>query len=960
MRKRLLFLFFSFFVAAVLFANPVEPEKALEVAKRFWSNKAENNGPVEFVCCSTDKMAKAGSRLKLQENNPQFYIFTPENSGGFVIVSGEDELPSIVGYSTQGAGFATEMPSALVEWLGEYSEYVDDVRAGVIEPAAVQAAAGTKIEPMLKTSWNQWAPYNDLCPTIDGQSTPTGCTATAMAQIMKFHEWPKKPKCDITYNNNVTGLTEKLNISSHVYDWANMLDHYRNGYNQQQADAVAQLMVDVGKAIKSNYATGGTGSNSVNASDALVNVFDYTPQIVVVNRSETTEDAFVALIRDNLEARQPLLFTGHSQNFGSGHAFVCDGIDENNLLHIDWGWDGSYNGYFSMTYMKPDGIGTGGGDGRYNVAQAIIANIRPREAGEPNRAGDPTLYYSAIYNPKSTVAVDEYVTSATSGEIDFRISISFLNWSHSSLTAQIALAFENENGEYDYEDIGLSFTLSTDKSTGYYIDFSRDISGLPKGNYNIKICYKGADGAYKVMPGDNNLQLVLSDTETKLCKLAPQIELSSFDFKVTPKYEGDLLSFTANFVNRNTANSLVLVVPVLNKQQADGTFKSTILENYAALIDVYDDREIYADFATYERLNEQGNYYVSFMYNIRNRYLDHSTTVDVEALKAIDGQSLLFEITALPDGAIPCVTEFTANSIVEGEKLSIRAIVKNVATTQNAYFGTLGIFIENCETGKVYLLDTYEVEGLAKGSTTTITYSNAGLVPELAPGAYIPYICELKEDWVHIKHAVSLPKFDVEKARTAMLYAAGRIDVNGGNAVRQGIPFDTKLKVAAKNADFNGYLKVVVKSGLTTIIESGYIAVSVKEGGVVDVTLPCTCKATAKLNDYSMSIIYYDANKTKIGNVSNNILKYPDNGNFWIADATAIDSVEETAVSVTAAPGAIMVNACVDAETTVCGVDGTTVYKGCQTDIAVSPGLYIVTVNTADGDTLRFKVLVRK
>lgn len=959
MRKRLLFLFFSFFVATVLFANPVEPEKALEVAKRFWSNKAENNGPVEFVRCSTDKMAKAGSRLKLQENNPQFYIFTPENSGGFVIVSGEDELPSIVGYSTQGADFSTEMPSALVEWLGEYSEYVDDVRAGVVEPSAVQAAAGAKIEPMLKTSWNQGAPYNNLCPTINGQLPPTGCTATAMAQIMKFHEWPKKPKCDITYLNNITGETEKLNISSHVYDWANMLDHYRNGYNQQQANAVAQLMVDVGKAINSNYALGGTGSNSANASNALVNVFDYTPQIVVVNRRETTEDAFVTLIRDNLEARQPLLFTGHSQNFGSGHAFVCDGIDENNLLHIDWGWDGSYNGYFSMTYMEPSGIGTGGGDGRYNVAQAIIANIRPREAGEPNRAGDPTLYYSAIYNPKSTVAVDEYVTSATSGEIDFRISISFLNWSHSSLTAQIALAFENENGEYDYEDIGLSFTLSTDKSIGYYIDFSRDISGLPKGNYNIKICYKGADGAYKEMPGDNNFQLVLSDTETKLCKLAPDLELAELNYAVTPMYVGDKISFTANFINRNTANSLVLIAPVLNTLQADGTYSQKILTAYSALIEAYDDREVYVEFHTSEKLSAAGTYYISFMFNTKNYYIDRNTDFNKANTIAVKGQSDVFTIKSA-DNAIPAVTELSVSDVAWGDKMLVNGTLQNIASVNESYSGTLGLFIKSVATDNEYLLGSFVVDGLEKGASKSFSFASTDFFPELGAGAYTLTVCEYDNGWNMIKHNVPVCRFNVTVPAKPVLYAVERMEINNGDVVVQGDAFDAKVKLSAINGDINGFVKVAITSGLTTYIKSDYIPISVKENETVEVVLPCTSSAKTPLARYSLSIVCYDSTKKKIGNVSNNSLAINDNGYFWIGDATAVDSVEETAVSVTAAPGAIMVNACVDAETTVCGVDGATVYKGCQTDIAVSPGLYIVTVNTADGDTLRFKVLVRK
>ena len=959
MRKRLLFLFFSFFVATVLFANPVEPEKALEVAKKFWSNKAENNEPVEFVRCSTDKMAKAGSRLKLQENNPQFYIFTPENSGGFVIVSGEDELPAIVGYSTQGAGLATEMPSVLVEWLGEYSEYVNDVRAGVIEPAAVQAAAGTRIEPMLKTSWNQGAPYNNMCPTVNGQPTPTGCTATAMAQIMKFHEWPKSPTCNITYHNNVTDETENIDLTSHVYDWANMLDHYRGSYNQKQANAVAQLMVDVGKAIQSNYAPAGTGSTPTNVCDALVNVFDYTPQIVMVNRRETTEEAFMSLIRDNLEARQPLLFSGHSQNIESGHAFVCDGIDENNLLHIDWGWDGAYNGYFSMTYMKPDGVGTGGGAGRYNVGMGVVANIRPREKGEPDRAGDPTVYSTSIYTPGSDKSIYEYVTSATSGKINFRISAAFLNWSHSSYTAKIALAFENEKGEYDYEDIGLSINLSTNAGTGYYIDFSKDISEMPKGVYNIKVCYKGADGAYKVMPGDNNLQLVLSDTETKLCKLAPDLELAQLNYAVTPMYVGDKISFTANFINRNEANSLVLLVPVLNTLKADGTYSQKILTNYPAMIEVYDDMEIYSEFYTEEKLSAVGTYYISFMLNTMNYYYERNTVFDKTRAIAVKGRSDFFEIKSA-DMAIPAVTELSVSDVAWGDKILINGTLQNLASVDESYSGTLGLFVKSVATGEEYMLGSFVVEDLEKGASTKFSFSSADFFPELGAGTYTLTVCENDNGWNMIKHNVPTCQFNITVPAKPVLYVAERMEINNGEVVVQGNSFDAKVKFSALNGDIDGYVKVSIASGLTTYIKSDYIPISVKENESVEMVLPCTSLAKTPLGRYGLAVVCYDSAKKKIGNVSNNSFAINDNGYFWIGDATAVESVEETAVSVTAAPGAIIVNACADTETTVCRADGATVYNGTQTNIAVSPGLYIVTVKTADGSTCCSKVFVRK
>lgn len=950
------------FSATVLFANPVDPEKALETATEFWKSKVGKSSAAGIKRIGVDRMSKAAGRIAVEEKNPQFYIFTAENNNGFVIVSGDDELPAIVGYSTDATNYATEMPDALVAWLGEYSEYVDEVRAGIIEPVQVRAAAGTRVEPMLKTSWNQGTPYNNMCPTINGSLPPSGCTATAMTQIMKFHEWPEHPKTSITWKSNITGETEYINIASHYYDWANMLEHYRGSYTQEQADAVALLTVDVGKAIGSSYNLSGTGSNEYNAATAMVNVFNYSSDVVVVRRGETTEEEFVALIRENLEARQPVMFTGQGQSFSSGHAFVCDGIDEENLLHIDWGWDGSYNGFFDMTYMQPEGTGTGGGSGRYNVAQGIIANIHPRESGERGRPGDPTLYDTRINDPATKKEVDEYVVNTTTGTATFMIIASFLNWSHSTVNTNLAFALENENGNYEYSEIeDFKLSIDLDKSVGYYISFNYDISGKPEGCYNIKLCYKQKDGSYKFMPGDNNMVIEVGSGKATLRKATPDVELSNFDFLTTPLYKGDRLSFTAEFVNRNKANSTVLIVPVLNKQEADGSYSQEILVDNTALVDVYDNRDIYVEFDTYKKLNYECNYYVSFMFNMRNYYTNHEVAVETEKLIGITGCSNTFAIKAKPAGAVPEVTDLIAQNVTVGKKMTINAVVKNIASTNDAYTGVLGLFIKNTDTGKETHLATFEVAGLAKGSTKNLSYSSSGYFPYLLPGKYIAYLREKKEGWNDIKHSSTTCKFSILNTQGAALYAAGRIDINGGNNVRQGSSFDVKTTIGAMMGDFEGYLKVGVKYGMNDIVMSDYIPVTLKEGETVEVTLPCTCKANAKLGNYKMNIVYYNSEKKNLGSVSNNDLTYAKNGDFWIADATAIESAEEANVSISASNGCIVAEGINEnAVVTVYSVDGREAYKGNATSISVVPGMYIVVVDTPQCKPVRAKVCVGK
>ncbi|MBQ8694526.1 MAG: C10 family peptidase, partial [Bacteroidaceae bacterium] len=412
MKKTISLLALLLIFAVTAIAGPVEPEKALEIANSFWRS-VPGLKQSELLLLPVGPSKSAG-RDGVQTADAQYYLFTPEDKSGFVIVSGEDCLSPVVGYSTTAC--AGEMPPALVDWLADYSNFVDDVRAGIVEPIRTTATVGTRIEPMLQTSWNQSAPYNNYCPEVNGQRTPTGCTATAAAQVMKFHNWPEKPTKEISWYNNINGTTETIDITQNTYKWSDMLNHYRSGYTAEQADAVARLMVDVGKAIKSVYAISGTSSSDIQVARALVDVFDYSPDIRVYKRNECTYDEFISIIRENLEARQPLLYSGQAQSYVAGHAFVCDGIDENNLLHIDWGWDGAYNGYFDMGSMAPGGSGIGGGQDRYNVAQSIVANIRPRSADDVDRVGDPSLYYSEVLDiTNNNAVVDEYTSKFISG-----------------------------------------------------------------------------------------------------------------------------------------------------------------------------------------------------------------------------------------------------------------------------------------------------------------------------------------------------------------------------------------------------------------------------------------------------------------------------------------------------------------------------------------------------------------
>lgn len=956
--------FFAFLVlSATALANPVEPEKALEVATSFWRSNAPKEKKSRILRLSTDNlMSKSGSRDNAKKIKAQYYLFTSDDDKSFVIVSGDDRLNPIVGYSFSNC--SGEMPPALAEWLIEYSSYVDDVRAGKITPSRT-TATGTNIEPMLKTSWNQSAPYNKYCPEVSGQRTPTGCTATATAQVMRFHEWPATPKKDITWESNITGEKEEIKLTSRTYNWSLMLNHYRNGYTTEQADAVAQLMVDVGKAIKSSYGLNGTGSSDIYAAEALVKVFDYSPQIKIANRSEYTCDEFIALIRENLEARQPLVHCGHGQSYAAGHAFVCDGIDQNNLLHIDWGWDGAYNGYFDIGSMAPGGTGIGGGQERYNVGQSIITNIRPRTASESDRAGDPTIFtFEVADEANNNEVVEENTLPFTGGTATFKTLVQFLNWSHSPVRMHYGICITGIDNTFSRLTLSKELeTIAFENAVGDYCPLSlsnnpANDNYLAPGKYNVEIYYKNINGTPQKMRGENNrLILEVGAGSATLKKALPEIELTALQFRKKPVDQNDEMSFDVALTNKNDNNASVVIVPIVN-YVGNGTVESDTLANSGVIIDILDNTDFLATFSVKEMFANSGSHYLSFAYEMRNSYTNHDVNVDKKKLKSIAGKSSIFEIEALPEGAMPTVKAISTNNPVFGKTLTLGVRIVNESGSGTPYTGTIGIFVE--KNGEKFLLASGGIENLEAGATTVMQYSSSSYAFIIDSGIYEIYACEQTDsEWRRISHD-GYYALQLQEPANCLLYTNSLININNGNDVRQGDSIDVIVSTSCKAGDFDGYIRMNVSDRLKMVLRSDYIPTTIKNGETIEVNLRSMCAQNAGIGEWNVNIVYYDKSKRELGKLLINDITFPGNGVFYVHEATGIGETEPDAIEVSSSNGTITVkNAPEGTEMTICSTDGKLIYSGNADSVQAEKGMYIVTAETASGKRHVVKVLVQ-
>ena len=645
------------FAAIQVIAAPVDPQKALEIANEFWASKVSELSRL----VPANRALKAPS-LDRQSKEPQaFYVFTGTDNNGFVIVSGDDRFTPIVGYSTNAV--SDEMPPALIAWLNEYSEYVNDVRTGKAKPKLNKArVAASHIEPMLVTAWDQVEPYNNMCPLLNGKSTYTGCGNTAAAQVMRFHKWPASPIADVEWFNNITGKTEYCELKSHVYDWDNMIYTYNVEYSEAEAKAVAQLMADLGKATQSAYDAEGTGCTVRDIAHALVNVFNYSPDLTVALRSDYTYDEYIAMIRENLGNRQPIIYSGYVQNYAGGHGFVCDGIDANNFLHIDWGWDGYFNGYFDIAIMDPEGSGIGGFNSRYNVGQVAIFNIKPRAEGEVNKGGTPVLATLDAYDAETEENVDELTCEFVDGitEVDFVANL--MNRSHSDAEGSIGVGVMDMNGNLVREiEFYESEVLPTSNNDLYYGGYSLEISNesdseeyLPAGKYVLGLFFMNTYDEVEYLNGtDNGLILEVTDSAVTLSLAEPHFEFGEFNIVKMPEHSNEEFVFNATFVNNGKLNATVILVPVINHYKDGEKVKSERLTGSAESFQILDVNNILVTFKVPEAFAKSGTYTITFEYLTTNSYVGEDGGLpgnfDKSKLKSIKGESTPFEVEITPE-----------------------------------------------------------------------------------------------------------------------------------------------------------------------------------------------------------------------------------------------------------------------------------------------------------------------
>ena len=322
--KRTLLLVLTVFTN-ILFANaePITKARALSIATKYINNpKLSNDTPK--------------TRSSQANEQPAYYIFTNPNDKKFVIISGESKLNELVGYGDKMTENPNDQPPYFKLFLKEYERVVKEVRSKATATTP-QRPIKRKVEPLLTCKWSQYDPFNKYTPLSDGQHTPTGCVATATAQVMFYNKWPKNRPQDYIAS---TGDDAK---KSATYWWDEMKNTTNEMRTEQSRQAVGVLMYDIGKAVHMRYYIKGSDSNLQRACNALRDKFDYT--VRYLDKNFLPANDFLNEVMQEISDGYPVLVVG------GPHAFVYDGYDEQGLIHTNWGWGGENDGYFDINIV---------------------------------------------------------------------------------------------------------------------------------------------------------------------------------------------------------------------------------------------------------------------------------------------------------------------------------------------------------------------------------------------------------------------------------------------------------------------------------------------------------------------------------------------------------------------------------------------------------------------------------
>lgn len=496
-----------------------------------------------------------------------YYVYNIGSERGYVMISGDDLLPEVIAYADEGAFIPDEeQPEHIASFLAqvraalhalvERGEPVVMPRTSQLRPEGVAPLLGD-------IQWGQDYPFNTLCPNKEGGRSVVGCVATALAQIIRYHQWPNQGEGICSYTER-DGTNHRVDFSQYTYDWERMPGQpNRNGSSHAVTQALSTLCYHVGVISQMQYSPQGSGTYSQYPKEGLQKYFKYKKNIQLLSRMNYKMADWMDIIAKELNEERPIYYAGASSTVG--HAFVCDGYKPNGYFHINLGWDGIANGYFLLYAINPDVLGTGGGtsyDG-YNDYQEIMVGIEPDRDGSSERTVSENISAISLEvscEDNATIELRNVVlelTSAVRYKTKFCLSI--------TPTKEVAQTYYGATSDEQELEFQGSYVYSL-KNISKIPSVNLSDLGLPtrSASYVVTLAYEGNDG--KMIPvrhcnGGISEVLVTFDADGKASYPLPNLEPQ---LALTDVIDPDLRGYSKS--------SLALAIDNLSKEEYYSTW----------------------------------------------------------------------------------------------------------------------------------------------------------------------------------------------------------------------------------------------------------------------------------------------------------------------------------------------------------------------------------------------------
>lgn len=571
--------------ANILFANanPITEEQALKIASKYINNpKLTDNTPQ--------------TRSSKTHEQPAYYLFTNSNNKKFVIISGENRLNEVVAYGDCKSNDVNSQSTYVTQFLKDYERIVKAVRTNVLQVPQKQGPIKRRVEPLLTCKWSQYYPFNKYTPVISSRTTPTGCVATATAQLMFYHKWPQNRPTDYVAT---TGDEAR---KSTTYWWNDMKNTVAEMRSDRSAQAVGVLMRDIGKAVRMRYYHRGSDSNLQYACNALRHTFNYT--VKFLDKDFLPANEFHNEVVKEISEGYPLLVAG------GNHAFVFDGYDERGYIHINWGWAGEYDGYFDINtvYLNVQGYGLTGSF--WDEMQVLCVHPNNGKATPL-----PDIPRGLDARATTTFSIDKTKgtrTDSFTAEIKKLGTYSSVKGELGVFTGKVGLALYDSNDKLVkvYQTTGTDHVWASIFTSMSFDVNNFNFDGVPNGNYRLVPVYSEMldtqteeHGEWTRVNHTNEMQVQLTDNEVNIetdnpkdivvMEKAPSLlapfyfdsgNYAAFSFTMynpgREEVRGDLVMTLRNTVTNEEFNGFLLTPNVVAQRLGNTSFAINMLPQY--------------------------------------------------------------------------------------------------------------------------------------------------------------------------------------------------------------------------------------------------------------------------------------------------------------------------------------------------------------------------------------------